>query len=241
MPLASALELVLNQYDVYDIDTLLVMLRSPHDISQIADLIDNSRELIDATAHTAHVSVQTEKATATVGTTMDSIVNVREASSMATFSSVTKARMVNCEVQCSSSQPQTVQRAIQATPARVTTCNAAVMTFSWHELKHSAMTDMRADARKEVLEEFEPALERAVVAAEVQATRAAAKFEEARELKEAVRAGFESQAREAAAAAADRRAAAEDRKMTTRDRARNEGVVELLRARLKAVGDWSEA
>ena len=103
------------------------------------------------------------------------------------------------------------------------------------------MTAMRTDARKEVLKEFEPALERAVVAAEVQATRAAAKLEEARELKEAVRAGFESQAREAAAAAADRRAAAEDRQMAARDRARNEGVVELLQARVKAVGDWSEA
>eukprot|EP00966_Prymnesium_polylepis_P263235 6080104-Prymnesium_polylepis.3 len=44
--------------DVFDVDTLLVMLRSPHNIAQIADLIDNSRELIDATAHTAHVSVQ---------------------------------------------------------------------------------------------------------------------------------------------------------------------------------------
>ena len=71
--------------------------------------------------------------------------------------------------------------------------------------------------------------------------RAAAKLEEARELKEAVRAGFESQAREEAAVAADRRAAAEDRKMAARDRAHNEGVMELLRARLKAVGDWSEA
>ena len=68
MPLASAVQLILNQYDVYDVDTLLVMLRSPLDIAQIADLIDNSRELIDATAHTAHVSVQTETATATVGT-----------------------------------------------------------------------------------------------------------------------------------------------------------------------------
>ena len=53
MPLASAVQLILNQYDVYDVDTLLVMLRSPLDIAQIADLIDNSRELIDATAHTA--------------------------------------------------------------------------------------------------------------------------------------------------------------------------------------------
>ena len=62
MPLASALELVLNKYDVFDVDTLLAMLRSPLDIAQIADLIDNSRKLIDATAHTAHVSMQTETA-----------------------------------------------------------------------------------------------------------------------------------------------------------------------------------
>ena len=57
MPLASALELVLNEYDVFDVDTLLGMLRSPHNIAQIADLIDNNRKLIDETAHTAHVSV----------------------------------------------------------------------------------------------------------------------------------------------------------------------------------------
>ena len=56
-----------------------------------------------------------------------------------------------------------------------------------------------------------------------------------------MRAGFESQAREAAAAAADRLAAAEDRKMAARDRAHNEGVIKLLRARLKTIGDWSEA
>ena len=61
-------------------------------------------------------------------------------------------------------------------------------------------------------------------AVRVEAARAAAKLEAAHELKEAVRAGFESQAREAAAAAADRRAAAEDRQMAARDRARNEGV-----------------
>ena len=149
--------------------------------------------------------------------------------------------MVSAEVQCSPSQPQTVQRAVQATPAHVPTRNASTDTFSWQELKRHAMSEMRANAREEVLKKFEPALERAVVAAEVQATRAAAKLEGARELKEAVRAGFESQAREAAAAAADRRAAAEDRKMAARDRAHNEGVVELLRARLKAIGDWSEA
>ena len=213
MPLASALELVLNEYDVFDVDTLLVMLRSPHDIAQIADLIDHNRKLIDETAHTAHVSVQTETATATVGTTMHSIVNVREVCSLATFSSVTQARMVSSEVQCSPSQPQMVQRAVQVTPARVATRNAASGTTSWHELKQNTRERMRANAREEVLEEFEPALERVVVAAEVQVTRAAAKLEEARELKEAVRAGFESEAREAAAAAADRRAAAEDRKM----------------------------
>ena len=239
MPLASAVQLILNQYDVYDVDTLLVMLRSPLDIAQIADLIDNSRELIDATAHTAR---QTETATATaVGTTMDSIVNVREVSSLATFSSTTHARMVQCAVQCSPSQPQMVPRAVQVTPARVATRNAASGTFSWHEVKQHTMAEMRASAREQVLKEFEPALERAVVAAEVQATRAAAKLEEARELKEAVRAGFESQAREAAAAAADKLAAADDRKVAARDRAHKEGAIELLQARVKAVGDWSEA
>ena len=226
MPLTSALELVLNKYGVFDVDTLLVMLRSPHNIAQIADLIDNSRKLIDATAHTAHVSVQTETATATVGTTMHSIVNVREVCSLATFSSVTQARMVSSEVQCSPSQPQMVQRAVQVTPARVATRNAASGTISWHELNQNTMEKMRANAREEVLEEFEPALERVVVAAEVQATRAAAKLEEARELKEAVRAGFESKAREAAAAAADWRAAAEDRKIAARDRAHKTGVIE---------------
>ena len=105
MPLASALELVLNHYDIYDIDDLVAILRSPDDASQVADLIDKSRALLDATAKTAHVSVQTEAATATVGTTMHSLVNVREKSSLATFSPATQARMVSSEVQCSSSQP----------------------------------------------------------------------------------------------------------------------------------------
>ena len=106
MTLAAALELVLNQYDIFDVDDLVAILRSPVDATQVADLINESREQIDATAHTAHVSVQTETATATVGTTMDSIVNVREVSSLATFSSTTHARMVQCAVQCSPSQPQ---------------------------------------------------------------------------------------------------------------------------------------
>merc|ERR1712167_423069 len=99
MTLASALELVLNHYDIYDVDDLVAILRSPDDASQVADLIDKSRALLDATAHTAPVSVQTEMATATVGTTMDSIVNVREVSSLATFSIATEARMVSREVQ----------------------------------------------------------------------------------------------------------------------------------------------
>ena len=244
MPLATALELVLNQYGIYDIDDLVDILRSPHDASRVADLINDSRALIAATAQTANVTVQTDMGTATVGTTMDSIVNVRDVSSMATFSPVTQARMYSSEVQCSPSQPQMVQRAVQATTAHVATRNAASGTISWHELKQTIMAAMRANTREEVLGEYEPALERAVVAVEVQATCAAAKLEASRELKAAVRAGFESQAREAAAAAADRRAAAEDRKIAARDRAHNEGVMELLRARLKgvkAVGDWSDA
>ena len=165
MTLAAALELVLNQYDIFDVDDLVAILRSPVDASQVADLINESREQIDATAHTAHVSVQTETATA-VGTTMDSIVNVREVSSLATFSSTTHARMVQCAVQCSPSQPQMVPRAVQVTPARVATRNAASGTFSWHEVKQHTMAEMRASAREQVLKEFEPALERAVVAAE---------------------------------------------------------------------------
>ena len=244
MPLATALELVLNQYGIYDLDDLVDILRSPVAASQVADLIDESRALIAATAQTANVTVQTDMATATVGTTMDSIVNVRDVSSMATFSPVTQARMYSSEVQCSPSQPQMVPRAVQATTAHVATRNAASGTISWHELKQTIMAAMRANTREEVLGEYEPALERAVVAVEVQATCAAAKLEASRELKEAVRAGFESKAREAAAAAADRRAAAEDRKIAARDRAHNEGVMELLRARLKgvkAVGDWSDA
>ena len=72
----------------------------------------------------------------------------------------------------------------------------------------------------------------------MQAERAAAQLREAGELKESVRAGFEKQARMAAAALADRRAAAQDREAAVRDRSHNEGVVEQLRARLKAVGCW---
>jgi hypothetical protein len=245
MPLASALELVLGHYDIYDVDSLVAILRSPHDASRVADLIDGSRALIDATAGTAHVSVQAEPASVTVGTTMESMVNVRQMGSMATFSAVTGARMVSSEVQYSPSQPQMVQRAVQATPAPAAPCvamqNVAVNTVSWQEIKSSAMDVARTDARQEVLREFEPALEHAVVSVEVQATRAAAMLDEARELKEAVRAGFESQAREAAAASADRREAAEDRAAAMRERAHREGVIERLRARLEAVGDWSEA
>jgi hypothetical protein len=39
MPLASALELVLRHYDIYDVDDLVAILRSPHAASQVADLI----------------------------------------------------------------------------------------------------------------------------------------------------------------------------------------------------------
>ena len=244
MPLASALELVLGYYDIYDVDSLVAILRSPHDASGVADLIDGSRALIDATVGTAHVSVQAEPASVTVGTTMKSMVNVRQMGSMATFSAVTGARMVSSEVQYSPSQPQMVQRPVQATPApaapRVAMQNVAVNTVSWQKIENSVMDVARTDARQEVLREFEPALEHAVVSVEVQPTRAAAMLDEARELKEAVRAGFESQAREAAAASADRRAAAEDRAAAMRERAHREGVIERLRARLEAVGDWSE-
>ena len=243
---------LLSELGICDLQTFTNMVR--HDTKGVLAALESDacRAAADAaavepaaasTAHTAHVSVQTETATATVGTTMHSIVNVREVCSLATFSSVTQARMVSSEVQCSPSQPQMVQRAVQVTPARAATRNAASGTISWHELNQNTMEKMRANAREEVLEEFEPAFERVVVAAEVQATRAAAKLEEARELKEAVRAGFESKAREAAAAAADWQGAAEDRKMAARDRAHNEGVggAAASASRLKTIGNWSEA
>ena len=242
---AYELGLSLDVCGILSIEDLLRHLRD--DPRALAELLDSdmTKAAVAAAVVMADASVQTEPATATVATTMDSIVNVREVSSMASFSAVTGARMVSSEVQCNPSQPQMVQRAVQATPApaapRVAMQNVAVNTVSWQEIGNNAMDLAWTDARQEVLGEFEPALERAVVAAEVQATRAAAKLKAAGELKDSVRAGFENQARTAAAAAADRRAAAEDRIAAARDRAHNEGVVELLRARLKKVGDWSEA
>ena len=239
MPLAAALELVLNQYDIYDINDLVVILRSPVDSSQVADLIDKSRALLDATSKTAHVSVQAEPATATVGATMDSVTGATMVSSSEVQCNPSQPRAMQRAVQVT---PRTMQRAVQVTPVHVATRNAASnTTISWHELKESALTVVRPRVREEVMEELEPALERMIVAGEVQATRAAKELEEARKLKEAVRAGLESQARVAAAAAADRRAAVVDRKMAAIDRAHNEGVIELLRARVKAVGDWSDA
>ena len=46
---------MLGHYDIYDVDTLVAILRSPHNASQVADLIDGSRALIDATAGINHV------------------------------------------------------------------------------------------------------------------------------------------------------------------------------------------
>ena len=113
-------------------------------------------------------------------------------------------------------------------PLQLTAMPTRLPTALTHLLADMATTllDVFATPLPAALEEFEPAFERVVVAAEVQATRAAAKLEEARELKEAVRAGFESKAREAAAAAADWQGAAEDRKMAARDRAHTKGVIE---------------
>ena len=111
MPLAEALQLVLGHYDIYDVDTLVAILRSPHDASQVADLIDGSRALIDATAGTAHVSVQAEPTTATVGMATEHGVATRDVASMATFST-TGARLVSSQVQCN---VRMVQREVQAT------------------------------------------------------------------------------------------------------------------------------
>ena len=111
IPLVSALQLVLGHYDIYDVDTLVAILRSPHDASQVADLIDGSRALIDATAGTAHISVQAEPTTATVGMATEHGVATRDVAFMATFST-TGARMVSSQVQCN---VRMVQREVQAT------------------------------------------------------------------------------------------------------------------------------
>ena len=182
---ANELGLALDAVGIESIADLVEHLRG--DPRALADLLesDMTKAVVAAAVVMADASVQTEPATATVGTTMDSVVNVREVRSMATFSAVTGARMVSKEVQCKPSQPQMVQRAVQATPAaapRVAMQNVAVNTVSWQEIGNNAMDLARTDARQEVLGEFEPALERAVVAAEVQATRAAAKLKAAGEL-----------------------------------------------------------
>ena len=174
MPLASALELVLNQYDIYDIDDLLAILRSSDDARQVADLIDRSRALIDATAGTAHVNVQTEPATATVGTTMESVVNVREVGSMATFSPTTGARMVSMEVQCSPARPlrwwsvlcksklqrcvmlQSVPRSARQMPVRATTWWSTSDCSSQHS---SSQTEMPEQPEPEQPEQPEPEAE----------------------------------------------------------------------------------
>ena len=108
MPLASALQLVLGHYDIYDVDTLVAILRSPHNASQVADLIDGSRALIDATAGTAHISVQAEPTTATVGMATEHGVATRDVASMATFSTTGVSSQVQCNVRM-------VQREVQAT------------------------------------------------------------------------------------------------------------------------------
>ena len=82
----------------------------------------------------------------------------------------------------------------------------------------------------------------------MKAELAATKLAEAHEMKRSVSAGFDKQAKTAAAALADKLAAMEEREAAARDRAHNEGVIEqlrvqlrALRARAKAVGDWSDA
>ena len=60
MPLVKALELAVNQYAIFDVDSFVAVLRSPHFSSQLADLIDSRRALIEATASTANAEVQAD-------------------------------------------------------------------------------------------------------------------------------------------------------------------------------------
>ena len=109
---------------------------------------------------------------ATVGTTMESVVNVREVGSMATFSPTTGARMVSMEVQCSPARPpQMVERAVQvkapavrhaSVSASVSTANASTSHYLVVDvgLQHSSsQTEMPEQPEPEQPEQPEPEAE----------------------------------------------------------------------------------
>ena len=95
---AYELGLALDVCAIYSIADLIKHLRD--EPRALAELLESDMTKADVAAAVvvADASVQTETATATVGTTMASVVNVREVSSLATFSTTTQARMVSSEV-----------------------------------------------------------------------------------------------------------------------------------------------
>ena len=231
----ALLDNVLEQCGVWSRDSLTKILNDDDGVNLFIESCRVAAAQAVVPPPCADIAVQTEIETATVGTTMERGVATHDVASSATFSLTTGARMVSMEVQCS--PPQMVQRAVQVVPAHVATRtrDAAVDGgVSWEDLKKAAMEVAQAKAREDVLREFEPSLERAVVAVEVKAEHAATMLSEAHEIKRCVNAGFENEARAAAAAAADRCAAAEDRAAAARDRDEHVGTIELLRSRLRA-------
>jgi hypothetical protein len=122
------------------------------------------------------------------------------------------------------------------------TRHAATSTVSWQSLKTDTTMQLQAAAREDVLAAYMPRFETAVAAVEAKAEHAASMLADAREIKRGVRAGFERQARTAAATVADRKAAAEDRAAAEKDRTEHVALIALLRSRLKEekrVGSWS--
>ena len=125
---------------------------------------------------------------------------------------------------------------------RAATRHAATSTISWQSLNIDMAVQLETATRESILKAYMPSLERAVAAVEAKAAYAASVLADAREIKRGVRAGFERQARTAAATVADRKAAAEDRAAAEKARTEHVALIALLRSRLKEekrVGSWS--
>lgn len=212
MLLVSALELVLNRYDIYEVDSLVAILRSPHDCRQVADLIESSRALIDATAGAAEVSTQTE-ATLTQAEAPAAAADRRQLEAALAHQPVKlsvqilphlhRARCMNARTQTPALMKTQVSVASQVPSSEVA---AAAAKQQRHDKQLQALS-----ARQKARDELVPVLERAITAAEEAERRASEKQADVRRSWDCMRLMAERRAREAAAATADRRAAAEER------------------------------
>ena len=233
----ALLDNVLEQCGVWSRDALTKILNDDDGVNLFIESCRVAAAQAVVPPPCVDIAVQTEIETATVGTTTERGVATHDVASSATFSLTTGARMVSMEVQCS--PPQMVQRAVQVVPAHVATRtrDAAVDGgVSWEDLKKAAMEVAQAKAREDVLREFEPSLERAVVAVEVKAEHAATMLAEAHEIKRCVNAGFENDQRSKGSSSSSSRQMRSSRGQgaAARDRDEHVGTIELLRFRLRA-------